>query len=110
MQNSNHNILLIVVGFVFSLIFALVPIFVVPSFQTVFASFGADLPLITRILVEHPYVFFLIPILVLIVGFFSPYKHRRAFWACIIGTTSWVWATALLVFAMYFPIWSLAAA
>jgi type II secretory pathway component PulF len=104
MQSKHQDSLFIIIGLVFSIITAAVPYFIVPSFSDTFQSFGIDLPAITLLFIEHKYIFFVIPAMVLLVGFGWPTPRRRGLYACILGTSSLLWANGILILAMYMPI------
>jgi type II secretory pathway component PulF len=107
MQSKHQDSLFIIIGLIVSMITAALPYFIVPSFSAMFESFGADLPAITLLFIEHTYIFFVIPAIVLLVGFGWPTVQRRGLYACIFGVTSLLWATGILVLAMYLPIFKL---
>jgi hypothetical protein len=106
-DNKQQSWLLIAVGFFLSLSPAVAPFFVVPHFKNVFSTLGADLPIFTLLVCEHPYIFFLIPLFVLALGFLWPKPKSRAIVACVVGATSPLWGGGLLAFILYLPIFQL---
>jgi type II secretory pathway component PulF len=110
MQNKHQESLYIVSGLFCSIVTAVIPYFIVPSFRKMFESFGVDLSAITLLFIEHTYIFFVIPAIVLLVGLGWPTVQRRGLYACMLGTTSLLWGTGILVLAMYLPMSKFSAA
>lgn len=79
-----------------------------PHFRRVFASFGADLPALTGYLLDYPWAPCLLPLLVLAIWAAAP-RPRRDRWACALGVFAGMGAAALVVVALYLPIFGLAA-
>lgn len=100
---------LFVAGLVCALLAAVVPMLVVPAFEEVFKSFGADLPLLTlAVLRYHPATWFL-PMLVIAARLFWPLARRRAMAAGLIGVAGAVFVFLGLGIALYWPIFRLGA-
>jgi type II secretory pathway component PulF len=96
-------------GFCVALVTAIAALLAVPKFDDVFKSLGADLPAITLVVIQAPYIFFLIPAAVLAIAFIWPNKKTSSIAACVFGVTSVLWGAALVALAMYLPIYQLAA-
>ena len=79
-----------------------------PHFRRVFASFGADLPALTGYLLDYPWAPCLLPLLVPAIWAAAP-RPRRDRWACAFGVFAGMGAAALVVVALYLPIFGLAA-
>ena len=91
-----------------SLAFGLVGYFVVPAFEPVFASFGAELPALTQWLIDFRPVFFLPTLLVFTLGYFfrkCPKNPRfpTLFVLCALNAFLFCW----VLFALYSPIFKL---
>lgn len=98
------GILLLLAGLVCALLTALVPTLVIPQFEEVFASFGATLPLPTRLMIElHPWLW-LLPLPVVAVRLFWPRPRQRPLAACLLGACALGLIIPLLILAMYLPI------
>ena len=99
----------IVVGTGFAMQILVIAIFVVPQFNDVFRDFGADLPLLTRVLIA-PWVGGLWPLLVLIDGLRLRMSGRGGLAGylvrAVLGTAALI---MLYTLAMYLPIFKLAA-
>lgn len=79
-----------------------------PHFRQVFAAFGAQLPTLTRTLLDYPWAPCLLPALVLAAWVAAPARSRDR-WACVFGVIAGLAAGALVVVALYLPIFGLAA-
>jgi type II secretory pathway component PulF len=115
MSQQTHSLnrefwVLTVIGFCFALFVAMLALWVVPQFDLTLRSFGTDLPSITYWISQAPWLFFLIPVSVLLIAFLLPNRQKSAVIACVFGVTSLFWGIAIMVGAMYLPIFMLAAA
>ena len=99
--------ILLASGIIVATLTAITPFFVIPSFVDVFSSFGTDLPLITKIVLNYYGVAVALPFFVLIAWFFWPTPSRRAIVACIIGLGGSFLISAVMVFSMYWPIFQM---
>jgi type II secretory pathway component PulF len=85
----------------------------VPKFREVFVSFGAELPLLTRIFVEYPLVFWWLPLLVPVaasrVRIREPSDTRHGAIALSLGIAIAIGLPLICGFAMYLPIFKLTA-
>lgn len=86
---------------------------IVPRFQDVFTNFGAELPLLSRMFVDGRWFLWVLPLLVPIVASFvrvrTPEDHRRGVVALLSGLAIGIGLPLLCMFAMYLPIFGLAA-
>lgn len=103
-SGSNTAIILLLTGIAAALLAALVPTLVVPQFQQVFASFGAELPLLTRLALEQHLWLWLLPVLVIAAWLFWPRPRQRSLAACLVGAGGLAIIVPLLILAMYLPI------
>jgi type II secretory pathway component PulF len=88
----------------------IIGVFVVPKFSAVYASFGANLPLVTRIIIHYYLLIWIVPLAIFIVWRFWPGTQRRNFVVCMIGIGVSVAVIPTFVIAMYLPIFDMAAA
>lgn len=94
------SIVLFSVGLVCALLAAWVPPKVLPQFQSLYAGFGADLPLVTRLLLNYDTALWVVPLAVAGVGFAWRKRPRRAAAAaCAIGMS----ALLLVILVVYLP-------
>lgn len=101
------SVILPIIGLVCALLTALTPTMVIPQFQQVFSSFGAQLPLLTRIAIDQHLGLWLLPLLVIAVWLFWPRPKQRPLAACLVGAGGLVIIIPLLILAMYLPIFQL---
>ena len=94
----------LVVGLLCAIIAALLPILVIPTFHEVFISFGAQLPLLTKVAVGYHLWLWLLPLLVVAARLFWPAKRARAKASCWIGVAFLVITVVVTTLAMYMPI------
>ena len=83
---------------------------VMPGFRDTFESFGAPLPALTRVLIEHPSVLLALPVAVLAIALAWPKKPQRGAVSLAVGASAAVLGVVTLVVAAYLPIWQLGAA
>ena len=92
-----------------AIVITLIGLLVFPQFSEVFAGFGADLPLLTRLASRYYATIWMAPLLVTLIYLFWPWRTHRALVAGLAGLLSL--AGILLVFvAIYLPIFNLASA
>ncbi|MGO1071737.1 hypothetical protein [Lysobacter sp. CA199] len=96
------------IGLLIAFACGIAPIWVVPQFEQVFVSFGADLPAATRLMVDYPWVLSALPVPVLAVWALAP-KRWRDLLACVAGVVLGMAAVGFTVWAMYLPIFMLGA-
>lgn len=87
----------------------LLGLLVFPQFSEVFAGFGADLPLLTRLASRGYAAIWLAPLLVTLVHPFWPWHAHRALAAGLTGLLS-LTGIPLVFIAIYLPIFNLASA
>lgn len=92
-----------------SLVTALGIMLVAPLFKPMFKGFGADLPLMTSLASDHTYVVWLLPILTLAVAFAWRNPRQRFHLSIVCGFVLSGLAWALFIYAMYLPIFRMAA-
>ncbi|WP_034640764.1 hypothetical protein [Chitinilyticum aquatile] len=99
---------------VIALLLAIALQLVVPAFRELFATFGADLPAITELLLNFSPVYFLVPLLLLILAIWITQRreHDMAFrrmmgWINAGGILLLVVALASSVLALYAPMFSM---
>lgn len=102
--------IMLVCAFCASLLTATWPSLVVPHFASMYANFDVALPFVTRIVVEHPELFWMAPILTLLVWRLWPDRSRGALFALLFAIASLCVSAGLLIFALYLPIFQLAPA
>jgi hypothetical protein len=98
-----------VCGFFTAIVTTIIGVFVLPQFSDVFAHFGADVPLVTRLII-HDYLFiWVLPLAIFLARRFWPNSRRRNFVLGMIGIGSSVAAIPIMVIAMYLPVFGLEA-
>lgn len=97
------------IGMILAALVPAIASWVVPGFRETFASFGAELPLLTRFFVNHTVTLWMLPVLVLAAWLFWPRRERRGLAALLVGAGSLL-VFPVMVFAMYLPIFSLSQA
>lgn len=105
---SSGRTALFVIGLVCAIFAALIPTLVVPQFGQIFESFGADVPLMTRLVLQGYLALWALPVFVVLAWLFWPRPQRRAAAACWIGVLSIVLLLPLCIGALYLPIFMLA--
>lgn len=108
------NTLLLIIGLVVAMLGVVAVQWVVPQFLDVLKNFGAELPLLTRLFVDGGGFLWLVPLLVPVVSACVPLRtpedKRRGIVALLLGVAIGVVLPLLCMFAMYLPIFKLAAA
>ena len=89
---------------------AIIVTFIVPSFASVFESFGADLPLATYLVLNFYLAIWGFPIVVLVAFYRWPIPSRRPTWAFLIGVVGAFILFPAIITALYYPIFVLAGA
>ncbi len=92
-----------------SIVITLLGVLVFPQFSEVFAGFGADLPLLTRLASRYYATIWLTPLLVTLVHLFWPWRAHHALAAGLTGLLS-LTGIPLVFIAIYLPIFNLASA
>ena len=87
----------------------IIGIYVLPQFSQTFANFGAQVPLVTRLVIHFYFLIWVVPLALFIIRRFLPPNRRRNIWAGIIGIGSSVAVMPTLVITMYLPIFGLQA-
>ena len=105
-NSSSTEKLLLVFGLISSLLTAVVLSALVPQFANVFQSFGAELPFLTKSLVEFYRAFFLLPIFVVLAWYLAP-KHSRGIMSFLTGMFCLFGITGISVVLLYLPIFML---
>jgi hypothetical protein len=95
------------VGLICALVAAITPALVVPKFEQVFIGFGAEIPLITHIVLNYHLWLWLLPIFVVVIRLSWPKSAQRPLASCLFGVTSLVLVIPLTIYAMYMPIFLL---
>lgn len=101
---SAANPVLIVIGVAAAALTALIPTLVVPNFNEVFRSFGAELPWPTQLLLQGYPGLWVLPVLVLLIWWLWPTPRNRAKAACWFGALSLVLGLPACMLALYLPI------
>ncbi|QQQ03284.1 hypothetical protein [Lysobacter enzymogenes] len=104
---SPFNPAWLLAGLVASSIAGVGSLLLVPQFSQVWASFDAELPALTACLQAYPWAPCLLPVAVLAVWAAAP-RARRDRWACAFGVFAGMAAIALMLVALYLPIFVLA--
>ncbi|WP_028454034.1 hypothetical protein [Chitinilyticum litopenaei] len=101
--------------FAAALLAAIVVQLVVPAFRELFAGFGSDLPLLTRLFIDATPLCFLLPLLLLIPALVLTLKreHAPAFrsrmrWISTAGLLLVLGVPVLGAVAMYLPVFAMA--
>ena len=97
----------LIVGLICALIAAALPMLVIPSFQQVFDSFGAQLPLMTQLALSYHLWLWVLPILVIAAFMFWPKAERRPLAACLTGVIGLTLTSVVMILAMYLPVFAL---
>ena len=113
-MRSPTNTLLSVIGGLLAIAAVAAVQMIVPRFEDVFRSFGAELPLLTRVFVEGRWFLWTLPLLVPIVAALvrprSDDDTRPGIVALLTGLAIGIGLPLLCMLAMYLPIFGLAAA
>ncbi|MCF7221868.1 hypothetical protein [Marilutibacter chinensis] len=97
------------VGLFCAILAAAVPTAATPYFVGVYDSFGASLPVLTRLLVDHGAVVWLLPVLVMLAWFARPGSDHRGKAPLLVGMVGLFAVVPVTVYALYVPILALAA-
>ena len=89
---------------------ALIPLLILRYFDGVLLTFGAHLPLLTRVFMHHGYLLWLLPAGVLVAWLAWPHRRQRGGLAVSLGLAALIAMVPLTVIAVYLPIFKLAAA
>ncbi|KRG87968.1 hypothetical protein ABB34_02365 [Stenotrophomonas daejeonensis] len=110
---SSPGIAWLIVGLACSIVAAsaitLIGLLIFPQFAEVFAGFGIDLPLFTRLVTRYYPAIWLAPLLVMLLYLFWPQRRHRARAAGIVGLLAFVAGIPLAFLSVYLPIFNLAA-
>jgi type II secretory pathway component PulF len=101
-------IILALVAMLFGIVPGVIGIFVIPSFQTVFQSFGSDLPALTKLVINIRYFLWLPSPLVPILWWPLRSSMARIYCYSIILACE-VISISLIIYATYLPIFKLGA-
>jgi hypothetical protein len=94
------------VAWIFLVILAIVAQFAIPAFESVFGSFGTDLPAMTMFAVAYHRGALLLPIVTGLVLAFWPSKPANVIAALVFACLSII-AINLMFFSLYLPIFKL---
>ncbi len=94
-------------GLLCSLLAALLPTLVVPSFWPIFEAFGEHLPLITALALNYYLLLWLWPLGFVVVFLCWPAARHRGWVPCLTGVLGLLASLVLLAVSMYGPIFSL---
>ena len=83
---------------------------VMPQFRQTFQAFGAELPWLTKVLLDHPASLLVFPAVILLVAFLWPNKTQRGLYSLLLGLLIGIAAPVLVVIGGYLPIRALGAA
>jgi len=100
----------IALGLLMASVPSVMAVLVMPRFRETFESFGAELPFLTRVVVDHPAVMLVLPVLVALAAFVWPTKTQRGVVSLALGAAFAVIGPIVVVVAAYLPIWRLGAA
>lgn len=113
MQRNPANTFMMIAGAMVAVAGVALVQSIVPHFQDVFANFGAELPLLSRMFVDGRWFLWVLPLLVPIAASFvrvrTPEDHRRGVVALLLGLAIGIGLPLACMFAMYLPIFGLAA-
>lgn len=108
------NTLLIVIGCVVAIFGVIAANMMVPPFADMLRNFGAELPWLTRLFVHGGGFLWVAPLLVPVAASFvrvrTPEDKRRGIVALLLGVAIGIALPLLCLFAMYLPIFMMAAA
>lgn len=100
---------IVLVGIACAVLAALIPALVLPSFSHVYTSFGADLPWLTRLVLQlYPFLW-LCPVVVAVLGVATRNRPRGAVLACAMGVGTLLLVMPVTMLAAYWPIMQLGA-
>ncbi len=80
-----------------------------PHFREMFNAFGAELPLLSRLLIMNSPIALIMPVVVIAIALGWPRREQRPMAALIAGLAMFLISPVLLFFAAYWPIFRLAA-
>jgi type II secretory pathway component PulF len=80
---------------------------VIPAFEEVFRSFGAELPLLAVFYIRFRWSFLALPVLVLIAWRYWPNPNARSLAAVFLGIVIPIVLLVVGILAMYLPIYDL---
>lgn len=113
MKTHPANALLQTIGVVIAFLGVIAVQAIVPQFQQVFESFGAELPAITRFFVQGRWFLWPLPLAVPMIAAFvrvrDEHDRRRGVIGLIVGIAIGVGLPLFCGFAMYLPIFGLVA-
>jgi len=99
----------VLLGVLLACVAPLAAALLMPKFRDLFSSFGAELPLLTRIVSEYPVALLLMPASVLGVGLAWADERRRGLLSLVVGSVFAVLGSIIVFVAAYLPAWKLAA-
>jgi hypothetical protein len=106
-QRSAIGVIPFAIGLICAVLVALVATVVVPRFEQVYVSFGAELSRATRFVLKYYLSLWLLPLAVVATRMMSADKRRGSWVACLIGVGGLLLLTPPLVFALYNSIFAL---
>ncbi|QDH71472.1 hypothetical protein [Marilutibacter alkalisoli] len=109
-RSAKPGIAVLLVSLCLAGITALILTVVVPNFRDVLASFGAELPWLSRAVMDGYLVAWLLPACVAVAWFRWPNPRQRRIAALVIGLISLLVVLPMCLLALYLPIFSLATA
>lgn len=104
---SRNSVTLFAAGLIAVCILAVTANFTVPAFRELFVGFGAELPLLTQIALNYYQYLWLLLLVVIAVRFAWPIRRSAALAACIVGVGLLIVGMAVVMAAMYLPIFKL---
>jgi hypothetical protein len=107
-QNPAFRPMRLAIGLIAPLLIGLGTLAVAPQFKATFSAFGADLPWMTQILMDYPWMLCPAPLAVLALWAVWPARQRDNA-AYLFGVMLAVAGSAFVVFALYQPIFLLGA-
>ena len=104
---SRNSVMLFAAGLIAVCILAVTANFTVPAFRDLFVGFGADLPLLTQMTLNYYGYLWVLLFVVIAVRFAWPSKRSAPLAACIVGVGLLIVGMAVVMAAMYLPIFKL---
>jgi type II secretory pathway component PulF len=109
MNQERENLLFLLFGVSAGIAMAVAVYFIVPSFQEMFVNFDAKLPLATNLLLATFRWWGVVPVVTFALWALWPNPSKRGIAALVFGTVSAAVLFLFVLFALYAPIFQLAA-
>lgn len=98
------QLLMLGIALLLNLLLAVAIIATVPQFEDVFSSFGAELPLATRLVMQLYPLVAVLPLLIPLAWFLWPYREHRGLGALLTSVACILLVPLAFAYALYLPI------